>query len=60
MKKTLTAEDAKDAEVHRGTRKMKTMDINSLRVLEACPELVEGSSAVKRFLTDHWPLTTNH
>jgi hypothetical protein len=32
-KKPLTAEDAKDAEVHRGMRIIKTMDIDSLRVL---------------------------
>jgi hypothetical protein len=46
VKKPLTAEDA---EVHRGTRTMKTNDIDSLCVLEACPEPVEGYSAVKKF-----------
>jgi hypothetical protein len=33
VKKPLTAEDAKDAEAHRGTRTMRTKDIDSLRVL---------------------------
>jgi hypothetical protein len=33
MKKPLTAEDAKDAEVHRGRRTMKTTGIDFLRVL---------------------------
>jgi hypothetical protein len=33
VKKPLTAEDAKDAEVQKGTRTMKITDIDSLRVL---------------------------
>jgi hypothetical protein len=33
VKKPFTAEDAKDAEVRRGIRTIKTMDIDSLRVL---------------------------
>jgi hypothetical protein len=33
VKKPLPAEDAEDAKVHRGKKTMKTMDIDSLRVL---------------------------
>jgi hypothetical protein len=39
---------AEEVGVNSGKRTMKTMDINSLCVLGACPELVEGPSAVKR------------